>query len=95
MNFEHDLLGEGLLSDLVSKLSSGLRESWGNYIVKYGDGDPSVILFHDWIVLRERALRLGGLSKPINQNARISVNATSRMVTSLDPSFFHLRLTPK
>jgi len=102
MNFEHDLLGKGLLSDLVSKLSSGLRESWGNYIVKYGDGDPSVILFHDWIVSRERALRLGGaiassplvslmsndknLSKPFNQNARISANATSRMVTGLDPS---------
>jgi hypothetical protein len=53
-----DLSGHALLQTLVSKISPGMRESWGVYVRK--NGPASLHLLYEWLSKKEEALRLGG-----------------------------------
>lgn len=67
MGYETDLKAKGLYTDLKSKLPLNMRESWGRYVVKKG-GDPNVEMFHQWLVEKEEALRIGGGLPPVCSN---------------------------
>ncbi|XP_064644640.1 uncharacterized protein LOC135498317 [Lineus longissimus] len=62
MGYEADLQAKGLLCDLTSKIPDSMQESWGNWVVKKGEGNPTVELFYQWLKSKENALRFTSLS---------------------------------
>ena len=83
MGYTSDLQGKGLLSDLTSKLPVNMLESWGNYVVKHGAGDPNVQLFFEWLSKKEEALRYTSLPESVSRNKSQAQVETSKRVATL------------
>lgn len=62
MNFRNIVHDNPILSDFVSKIPDSMRESWGRYMGSVGKGYPTVLSFHDWLVSKDKAIRMGGTS---------------------------------
>lgn len=83
MGFEEDLRSKGLLSELKSKLPDSMLESWGKYVMRRGKGNPDVLLFHDWLVEKEEAMRQGGFgaSRP-SRTPRIEPQPSRKLLAT-------------